>query len=134
MVCFYPSACGENVVYDLGFAIDGSNSIDHNEYRLTKDFVKNVIRIFTISEEATHVALLEYASVASIKIDFDYLLDATELLEEVEGLTQAQGASTQIGSGLRKTLEMITTDYGMREEVRLKRMCTKRIKFYFAKY
>ena len=44
------SACGKNIVFDVGFAIDGSNSIDDNEYRLTKDFVKDVIRIFTISE------------------------------------------------------------------------------------
>ena len=113
------SACGKNIVFDVGFAIDGSNSIDDNEYRLTKDFVKDVIRIFTISEESTHVALLEYASEASIKVYFDDedYYQADELLERVEQLTQAQGASTNIGRGLEKTLGMFSADYGMREKV-----------------
>ena len=113
------SACGKNIVFDVGFAIDGSNSIDDNEYRLTKDFVKDVIRIFTISEQSTHVALLEYASEASIKVYFDDddYYQADKLLERVEQLTQAQGASTNIGRGLEKTLGMFSADYGMREKV-----------------
>ena len=113
------SACGKNIVFDVGFAIDGSNSIDDNEYRLTKDFVKDVIRIFTISEQSTHVALLEYASEASIKVYFDDedYYQADELLKRVEQLTQAQGASTNIGRGLEKTLGMFSADYGMREKV-----------------
>ena len=107
------SACGKNIVFDVGFAIDGSNSIDDNEYRLTKDFVKDVIRIFTISEQSTHVALLEYASEASIKVYFDEddYYQADKLLEKVEQLTQAQGASTNIGRGLEKTLGMFSADY-----------------------
>ena len=113
------SACGENVVYDVGFAIDGSNSIDSYEYRLTKDFVKNVIRIFTISENSTHVALLEYAFAAIIKIKFNVYFEAEDLLDKVESLTQVQGASTQIGRGLKKTLQMFTVDKGMREQVKL---------------
>ena len=113
------SACGKNIVFDVGFAIDGSNSIDDNEYRLTKDFVKDVIRIFTISEQSTHVALLEYASEASIKVYFDDddYYQADKLLKRVEQLTQAQGASTNIGRGLEKTLGMFSADYGMREKV-----------------
>ena len=113
------SACGKNIVFDVGFAIDGSNSIDDDEYRLTKDFVKDVIRIFTISEESTHVALLEYASEASIKVYFDDddYYQADKLLERVEQLTQAQGASTNIGRGLEKTLGMFSASYGMREKV-----------------
>ena len=113
------SACGEDIVFDVGFAIDGSNSIDDNEYRLTKDFVKDVIRIFTISKQSTHVALLEYASEASIKVYFDDedYYKADKLLERVEKLTQAQGASTNIGRGLQRTLGMFSTDNGMREKV-----------------
>ena len=99
---FHFSGCGENIVYDLGFAIDGSNSIDNNEYRLTKDFVKDVIGIFTISEQETHVGLLEYASEASIKIYFDDYFETGELLEFVETLTQAKGGSTNIAEAWRK--------------------------------
>ncbi|KAJ7393311.1 hypothetical protein OS493_006281 [Desmophyllum pertusum] len=84
--------CGRNVVVDLGFALDGSNSIDSNEYRLTKDFVKDIIRSFSISEQGTHVGLLEYASEASIKVYFDDYDDTNELLMFVEGLTQARAA------------------------------------------
>jgi len=111
------ASCGENIVYDLGFAIDGSNSIDNNEYRLTKDFVKDVIGIFTISEQGTHVGLLEYASEASIKIYFDDYFETGELLEFVETLTQAQGGSTNIGRGLEKTLDLFSSDNGMRDKV-----------------
>ena len=102
----------------MGFAIDGSNSIDGNEYRLTKDFVKDVIGIFDISAQGTHVGLLEYASEASIKIYFDDYEEAGELLEFVESLTQAKGGATNIGRGLEKTLDLFSTRNGMREEVR----------------
>ena len=113
------SVCGEDIGFDVGFAIDGSNSIDDNEYRLTKEFVKDVIGIFTISNQSTHVALLEYASEASIKVYFDdedyYNVD--KLLERVEKLTQAKGGSTNIGRALERTLEMFSSDNGMREKV-----------------
>lgn len=116
---------------DLGFALDGSNSIDGNEYRLTKDFVKDIIRSFSISEEGTHVGLLEYASEASIKVYFDDFFDANELLTFVEGLKQAKGGATNIGRGLEKTLDMFSPRNGMRgSEVRhLVKSCCHLVKF-----
>ena len=107
---------GCDVRYDVGFALDGSNSIDRNEYRLTKDFVKDIIKAFSISEDETHVAILEYASDARIKtfFDDDEYYDPTKLLKFVEKLDQAQGAATNIGRGLDKTLEMFSTGNGMR--------------------
>ena len=118
---FFLIGCGKNVVFDLGFALDGSASIDNNEYRMTKDFVKDIIRSFSISKQGTHVALLEYASQPSIKIYFDdnRYYDANALLTEVEGLRQAKGGVTNIGGGLKKTLDMFSTGNGMRgDEVR----------------
>lgn len=116
----YFPGCGKNVRFDLGFAIDGSNSIDNNEYRLTKDFVKDIIQIFSVSEQGTHVGLLEYASEAFIKAYFDEyegVVDATDLLRTVEDLTHPRGASTNIGRGLQRALDMFSVDYGMRNEV-----------------
>ena len=116
--CYIFSGCGNNVVYDVGFAIDGSNSIDSNEYRLTKDFVEDIIGIFSISEQATHIGLLEYGSEASIKVYFDDYFEAGELLEFFEALTQTQSGSTNIGRGLEKTLDMFSARNGMRDEVK----------------
>ena len=104
---------------DLGFALDGSNSIDANEYRLTKDFVKDIVRMFSISQTGTHVGLLEYATRADIKVRFKDFSDTDELLEHVEDLKQSSGAATYIGRGLKKTLELFSKRYGMRDEVRL---------------
>ena len=102
-------------MFDVGFAIDGSGSIDNNEYRLTKDFVLDIIGIFSVSDEGTHVALLEYASEAPIKIYFD---DNYELLNEVKGLKQSKGHTTNIGTGLKQSLVMFDVNNGMRQEVR----------------
>jgi len=110
-------SCGNGTVVDLGFALDGSNSIDANEYRLTKDFVKDIIRMFYISESGTHVGLLEYAVRASIRVGFDYFYNADELLEYVEELKQSSGAATNIGIGLEKTLELFSNKYAMRDKV-----------------
>lgn len=115
----YLLGCGNGTVVDLGFALDGSNSIDTNEYRLTKDFVKDIIRMFYISESGTHVGLLEYAVRASIRVGFDYFYNADELLEFVEDLKQSSGAATNIGIGLEKTLELFSNKYAMRDKVRL---------------
>ena len=83
--------------------------------------MKDVIGIFTISEQGTHVGPLEYASEASIKIYFDDYFETGELLEFVETLTQAKGGSTNIGRGLEKTLDLFSSDNGMRDKVKIKR-------------
>ena len=111
--------CTNDTVVDLGFALDGSNSIDANEYRLTKDFVKDIIRMFSISKTGTHVGLLEYAARAVIRVRFDEFSETDELLKDVEGLKQSRGASTNIGVGLDKTLQLFSKRYGARDEVRL---------------
>lgn len=111
------SGCGGNVKFDVGFAIDGSNSIDDNEYRLTKDFVKDVIKAFSISEDGTHVALLQYASrgIMEIYFDDDEYRDPDLLLKEVENVRALRGAATDIGDGLQVALkEMFSTKNGMR--------------------
>ena len=112
---FYPLGCSKDFVFDVGFAIDGSGSIDNNEYRLTKDFVLDIIGIFSVSDEGTHIALLEYASEAPIKIYFD---DNFDLLNEVKGLKQSKGHTTNIGTGLKQSLAMFDVNNGMRQEVR----------------
>jgi len=111
--------CGNDTAVDLGFALDGSNSIDANEYRLTKDFVKDIIRMFYVSQSGTHVGLLEYAVRASIRVGFNDFYDTDELLEYVEDLKQSSGAATNIGIGLEKTLVLFSKRYEMRDEVRL---------------
>lgn len=75
----------------------------------------DIIGIFNVSDEGTHIALLEYASQAPIKIYFD---DNFDLLNEVKGLKQSQGPITNIGTGLKQTLVMFDVYNGMREEVR----------------
>ena len=65
------------------------------------------------------MGLLEYASEASIKVYFDDFSDTNKLLMHVEGLTQAQGGSTNIGTGLKKTLDLFSVKNDMRgSEVR----------------
>jgi len=106
-------------VVDLGFALDGSNSIDANEYRLTKDFVKDIIRMFDVSQSGTHVGLLEYHFRAFVRVRFDRFYDTDELLKHVEDLQQSSGANTNIGVALKKTVQFFSKDFGMRDEVRL---------------
>ena len=107
--------CGRNVKFDVGFAIDGSNSIDDNEYRQTKDFVKDVIKAFSIAEDGTHVALLQYATIGIIKLYFDDdYFNPKDLLDEVEQIENTNGGSTNIREGLATTLKMFSTRNGMR--------------------
>ena len=75
----------------------------------------DIIGIFSVSDEGTHVALLEYASEAPIKIYFD---DNFEVLNKVKGLKQSKGHTTNIGTGLKQSLAMFDVSYGMRQEVR----------------
>ena len=109
-----PGCAGKDVVFDVGFAIDGSNSIDSNEYRLTKDFVLDVIGIFNVSMEGTRISLLEYASEAEITIYFNHNVD---VLRKVRNLKQLHGSSTNIAYGLEEALNMFKASNGMRKEV-----------------
>ncbi|XP_068753749.1 pikachurin-like [Montipora capricornis] len=111
--CHIQGCAGKDVVFDVGFAIDGSNSIDSNEYRLTKDFVVDVIGIFNVSMEGTRISLLEYANEASFIVYFD---DNDDVLHKVRNLQQSHGTSTNIGTGLQRALEMFKDYNGMRKE------------------
>lgn len=75
----------------------------------------DVIGIFSVSDEGTHIALLEYASQANIKIYFD----DPDPVDNVKKLTQAKGGTTNIASGLEESLFMFDVDNGgMRQEVK----------------
>ena len=108
------SGCGRNVVLDLGFAVDGSGSIDSKEYRLTKDFVQDVIQAFHISPQGTHVGVVEYGSRATVKIKFNEHYDRNSLITAVEALKQAKSPATDITDGLKKTLELFGDKHGAR--------------------
>lgn len=75
----------------------------------------DVIGIFSVSDEGTHIGLLEYASQANIKIYFD----DQDPVDRVKKLTQAKGGTTNIASGLEESLFMFDVDNGgMRQEVK----------------
>ena len=109
--------CGSNVVVDLGVVVDGSGSIDAEEYRLTKDFIIHIIQAFRISAQGTHVGVVEYGTKAVIKIKFDDHYEQKMLISAVEAIKQAESSRTDITSGLKKTLELFGNEHGARGEV-----------------
>ena len=70
--------------------MDGSNSIDENEWRKTQDFVINLIKAFPISPDGTHVGVVEFGKDAKIQIHFSNFTERSSLIQAVNNIKQGK--------------------------------------------
>ncbi|KAK3721599.1 hypothetical protein QZH41_000136 [Actinostola sp. cb2023] len=102
---FRCESCGD-IAVDVGIAIDGSGSVDNNEYRDVLDFVIDLIKVFKISPTAAHIGILEYGENATIRVKFSDYYDRNLLILRVNNLKQRTFEDTDITDGLRKAAEL----------------------------
>merc|ERR1712212_879963 len=64
-----PETCSEPI--DLVLVLDSSGSISKKNWQKVKDFAKDLIDQYDISEGGTHIAIITYSTVPKINIKFN---------------------------------------------------------------
>ena len=82
---------------DVVFVIDSSGSIGSNNFRKVKNFVKNVVGSFDISNNTVRVGLVQFSS--SSVVEFDLLKYSS-----ANGVTTAVSALQYHGGGSKRHL------------------------------
>lgn len=93
-------ACKASV--DLGFLVDGSNSINFvksGRFRKELNFVKKIISTFEISKNSTHVGVIVYSTNASLALALDDHYDKLSIFQVIDNIQYPKGGKNA-GTGL----------------------------------
>ena len=71
LIVSYPVAIKScPVTLDLAFVMDASNQVSRRDFQLEKAFVKTVSSKFTITKHQSHIGLITYANLPSLRMRF----------------------------------------------------------------
>ena len=109
-------------VRDVGLILDGSGSISRRNWLKMKTFAKAMIDKFNVSEDGTHVGIIEYSTNATLAIKFNDLtgeeLTPENIYKKVDEMKQSKQL-TYIDRALQLANdELFQVRNGMREEVK----------------
>ncbi|XP_023931217.1 cartilage matrix protein, partial [Lingula anatina] len=102
---------------DLVFLLDGSGSIEPQDFTKAKSFVSDIIRKFEISSRAVHVGLIRFDSEAVVLIRLNEFRSAAQLLQKISQMKNF-GGKTNTGSALQLAGTVLTDHrFGARDNV-----------------
>ena len=93
------------LLLDLVFALDGSESLAKNGFEKIKKFVKAMIDEYKISETETHVGVEEFSDKTKVVLPLNRLFDAGLVKNEVQRIVPSGGKGTVTDEALRKSSE-----------------------------
>ena len=69
--CLISHTEGCPIPLDFAMIVDASGSISRRNFKKLLDFIQDLLDGFDISEEGTHIAVIEYSTKASVQIKFN---------------------------------------------------------------
>ena len=111
-----------NVPLDFAILVDTSGSISRRDFKLLLRFIRSLVNGFQVSEDHTHIAIIEYSTRASVQLRFNDLpgskLTKNNVFNIVKKLPHTRGY-TFIDRALRLANDdVFTLKDGMRADVR----------------
>ena len=97
--------CISELVLDLVFALDGSESLAQKGFDKIKDLVKAMIDNYTISETETHVGVIEFSDKANVILQLNKLFEPTSIKDQVQRIIPSGGKETVTDEALRKSAD-----------------------------
>lgn len=115
-----------NVPLDFAIIVDTSGSISRRNFALLLRFIRSLVDSFDVSEDHTHIAIVEYSTKATVQLRFNDLsgrkLNKYNVNRKVKTIPRTRGF-TYIDRALRKANdEVFTEEAGMRYNVRKVRL------------
>lgn len=111
-----------NVPLDFAIIVDTSGSISRKNFKVLLRFIRSLVNSFEVSEDHTHIAIVEYSTTASVQLRFNELpgskLTKDNVFDIVKKIPLTRGF-TYIDRALRLANEQVfTLEAGMRDDVR----------------
>lgn len=111
-----------NVPLDFAIIVDTSGSISRKNFKVLLRFIRSLVNSFEVSEDHTHIAIVEYSTTASVQLRFNELpgskLTKDNVFDIVKKIPRTRGF-TYIDRALRLANEQVfTLEAGMRDDVR----------------
>lgn len=111
-----------NLPLDVAVLVDTSGSISRRNFQVFKRFIKSIIIGFEVSEDHTHIAIIEYSTKASVQLKFNDFtgraLNRYNVKGRVNRIPHRRG-KTFIDRALRLANEEVFTEKaGMRDWVK----------------
>ncbi len=95
------------LLLDLVFALDGSESLAENGFDKIKYFVKAVVDNYTVSESETHVGIIEFSDKANVILQLNKLFEPTSIKDQVQRIIPSGGKETMTDEALRKSADEV---------------------------
>ena len=92
-------------VIDLVFAIEGTKRMKQKGFKEAKEFIKNMVDGYTISEPGTHVGIVEYSDEPSVKLRLRDRFDDKAIKVFVNGMKPSAGESANLDRALEKAVD-----------------------------
>ncbi|KAJ7370525.1 hypothetical protein OS493_031808 [Desmophyllum pertusum] len=120
MLTFLSVSC--NVPIDFAIIVDTSGSISRRNFNLLLRFIRSLVDGFQVSEDHTHIAIVEYSTQASVQLKFNDLEGRKLTKYNVKKIVYKiphQRGMTYIDRAMRlANEEVFTYKDGMRVDVR----------------
>ncbi|XP_070175722.1 uncharacterized protein [Littorina saxatilis] len=87
------SGCHGQADLDIGFVLDTSSSISHQDFEDAKKFIINTTSFFDIDSGLVRVALITYADVARIRVNWDQSRSQVSLDNMISALNYESGGT-----------------------------------------
>ena len=95
------------LLLDLVFALDGSESLAEKGFDKIKDLVVMMIDNYTISQEETHIGIIEFSNRANVILPLNELFQPTSVKHQVKRLIPSGGKQTVTDEALRKSADEV---------------------------
>ena len=95
------------LLLDLVFALDGSESLAKKGFDKLKDLVKDMIKNYNISQPETHVGLMEFSSKTKVILPLNKTFDSDVIRNEVDRIVPSGGKGTVTDDVLRKAADEV---------------------------
>ena len=101
--------------------VDTSGSIGRRDFKRLRDFIEDMVDGFDISEEGTHIAVVEYSTTVSIPLEFNAYTgaqrNAANMKRAIRKIPHSRGY-TYINKALEKAnTDVFSAKGGMRPNV-----------------
>lgn len=107
LIILCPITC--TAIGDIGLIVDESNSIDEDEFKLQKAYLKHLANRFTLAEiRGVHLSLIGFATDAKLKVSFDRFYSNVSFDEYVDKNYVQGGCSKNSPFCLTDIVEALT--------------------------
>uniref|UniRef100_UPI003AAAA8F2 collagen alpha-6(VI) chain-like n=1 Tax=Centroberyx gerrardi TaxID=166262 RepID=UPI003AAAA8F2 len=88
----------KGVAIDLVFLIDGSGSINMQDFQKMKDFMKSVVNRSVVGQNKVHIGVMQYSSSQRLEFPLNRYYDKGEMLNAIDDMQQINGGTLTGGA------------------------------------